>query len=181
MNKKLLALFGVLALGAGAAGAVALQSHAQSVSGQTATNTVVSSGNTATTSPVDVPESPNDPADTANSTGSPAHGHAPLGGDGIVASITGTTLVIGEESNEGGASYNVDASHATVTNNGVSASISDIKVGDKIFVQGTVTGTNVAATSVSLGHSQLNGKNDTDGGAQSETSEAASSTDASDQ
>lgn len=56
-----------------------------------------------------------------------------------------------EESDEGGASYTVDASNATVTNNGASASLSDIEVGDKIFVQGTVSGNNVAATSVSIG------------------------------
>src|SRR5271166_6230450 len=43
------------------------------------------------------------------------HGHAPLGGDGVVSSVSGSTIVIGEESDEGGASYTVDASKATVT------------------------------------------------------------------
>ncbi len=57
-----------------------------------------------------------------------------------------------EESDEAGAAYTIDASKATVTNNGASAALSDIKVGDKIFVQGTTSGANVAATSVSLGH-----------------------------
>lgn len=79
-------------------------------------------------------------------------GHAPLGGDGNVTAINGTTITMQEEANEGGASYVVDASQATVTNNGVNAALSDVKVGDKIFVQGTTNGTNVTATSISLGH-----------------------------
>ena len=184
MNKKLLALIGVIALGVGATGAIAIQSHAQNAPGQSAaTNTpasVVSSGSAATDA-VDAPESANDPADTA---GSKTHGHAPLGGDGLVSSINGTTIVVGEESDEGGASYTVDASKATVTNNGASASISDIKVGDKIFVQGAVNGTSVSATSVSLGHQNWDGKkeaNDNDGGKASEANEGTSSSDASDQ
>jgi hypothetical protein len=57
-----------------------------------------------------------------------------------------------EETDEGGATYTVDASNATVTNNGVAAQLSSLKVGDKIFVKGTVNGTNVVASSVSLGH-----------------------------
>jgi hypothetical protein len=101
-----------------------------------------------------------------------------LGGDGVVASISGATIVIGEESDEGGAPYTVDASHATVTNNGAAATLADIKVGDKIFVQGPVTGTTVSATSVSLGHPGMHkGENDTDGNAASEASEPAGSTD----
>jgi hypothetical protein len=184
MNKKLPALFGVLALGVGAAGAIALQSHAQNTPSQSvATNTpasVVGSSSTAT-SAVDTPESANDPADTATSK---THGHAPLGGDGVVSSINGTTIVIGEETDEGGASYTVDASRATLTSNGASAILSDIKVGDKIFVQGAVNGTNVSATSISLGHQNGDGKkggSDTDGGAASETKEGTSTPDTSDQ
>src|SRR5579859_7585683 len=78
-------------------------------------------------------------------------GHAPLGGDGNVVSINGTTIVMQEESEEGGASYTVDASNATFKKNGATATIADIKVGDKIFVQGTTSGTSVAATSISDG------------------------------
>lgn len=131
------------------------------------------------TAQADLPETPNDPADAPDNGAS--HGHAPLGGDGIVSSINGTTIVIAEESNEGGASYTVDASKATVTDKtGATASLSGIKVGDKIFVQGPVNGTSVAATSISLGHPEKVGKetNDTDGSAQSEASEPAGSTDA---
>ena len=128
---------------------------------------------------VDTPESPNDPADTDTDTNE--HGHAPLGGDGVVSSITGSTIVVAEESDEGGASYTVDASKATVTNNGVSASLSDIKVGEKIFVEGSVNGTNVVATSISLGHHGRDDEkeeNDTDGGPASESNEAHSPSDA---
>src|SRR4051812_24647639 len=59
-------------------------------------------------------------------------GHAPQGGDGNVTAISGTTITMAEEADEGGASYTVDASSATFTNNGATGSISDIKVGDKI-------------------------------------------------
>jgi hypothetical protein len=111
------------------------------------------------------------------------HGHAPLGGDGVVSSITGTTIVVGEESDEGGASYTIDASKATITNNGAAATLADVKVGAKIFVQGVTTGTNVVATSISVGGhgGHMDKAGDTDGGAASETAEPAGSSDASDQ
>ncbi len=80
------------------------------------------------------------------------HGHAPLGNDGIVSSINGTSIVMVEEADEGGASYTIDASRAIITNNTGAGTLSDLKVGEKIFVQGTVNGTNVVATSISLGH-----------------------------
>jgi hypothetical protein len=57
-----------------------------------------------------------------------------------------------EEADEGGAVYTVNASAATFSKDGATATIGDIKVGDKIFVEGTVSGTNVTATSVNLGH-----------------------------
>ena len=130
------------------------------------------------TSAVDTPETANDPADTDTDK---AHGHRPLGGDGVVASISGTTIVVSEESDEGGASYTVDASKATVTKNGASASLSDIKVGDKIFVDGAVNGNTVSATSISLGHRGDDGDaDDTDGDSASEGSEAPGASDASD-
>lgn len=178
------------ALLAGALGGTALLASAQTTT--TPTTQSVTSSTNSTQGAVDTPENANDPADT----GSEAQHHAPLGGDGVVSSISGTTIVMGEESNEGGASYTVDASKATVTNNGAAASLSDIKAGDKIFVQGTVNGTNVTATSVSLGHPGEHGDKagdtdtiqsgsqngpDTDGGAQSEANEPAGSSDTSEQ
>ena len=178
-NLKLALVTGGMAL-VGLVAGVATIASAQT---STTTNTpVVTTSGTTTTGVVDKPESANDPADT--DTGSQTHGHAPLGGDGVVTSISGTTIVVGEESNEGGASYTVDASGATVTNNGAAATLADIKVGDKIFVKGTVNGTNVSATSVSLGHPGGHGKegaNDTDGGAASEASEGPSTSGGADQ
>jgi len=140
-------------------------------SAQTAAKTgVIPTNATVTNKAVDTPE----PGDVADSVTVKTHGHAPLGGDGMVASISGTTIVIGEEANEGGAAYTVDASKATVTKNSSAAQLSDIKVGDKIFVQGAVSGTNVAATSVLVGHpgERMDKLNDTDGTAANETNEA---------
>lgn len=96
---------------------------------------------------------------TTSGTSAAAHprGHAPLGGDGIVASINGTTLTMTEEADEGGATYTIDASNATVTKDGATASLASIAVGDKIFVKGTVTGTNVVATSVNSGRGGAHG------------------------
>lgn len=111
---------------------------------------VTSSAITASTS-VDKPESANDVADIPDANEG-AHKHFPMGGDGVVASVNGTTIVMAEESDEGNGSYTVDASTATVTNEGATAKLSDLKVGDKIFVEGVTTGTSVKATMVSLGH-----------------------------
>jgi hypothetical protein len=130
VNKTIALVIGGLGLLGGIAGTVAMQTYAQTNS--TAATTTQQS----TTA-----------ADAAK-----PHGHAPLGGDGNVTAINGTTITITEEADEGGASYTVDASKATVTNKGATAALTDLKVGDKIFVQGTTSGTNVAATSVSLGH-----------------------------
>lgn len=178
-NKLSAGILAGAALLAGALGGTALLASAQTAT--TSNTPTVTSPTGSTQSAVDTPENANDPADT--DTGSQAQHHAPLGGDGVVSSISGTTIVMGEESDEGGASYTVDASKATVTNNGAAATLADIKVGDKIFVQGTLSGTSVSATSVSLGHPGMHKEsaNDTDGSATSEAAEGTSSSDASDQ
>jgi hypothetical protein len=105
---------------------------------------------TTTTAPAttSVPETTS-PA-TVTTPGPTGH-HAPLGGDGNVTAINGSIITMTEEADEGGAAYTVDASGATITNNGTAAQLSDIKVGDKIFVKGTVNGTNVIATQISTG------------------------------
>jgi hypothetical protein len=153
---------------------IATMAAAQSATTTTtpATNTAVT---TQTSQTVDTPE----PGDVPDVAGTKTHGHAPLGGDGVVSSINGTTVVIGEESDEGGASYTVDASKATVTLNGVAGSLSDIKIGEKVFVQGAVSGTNVVATSISVGHKgEADKAGDTDGSAAKEAGESTSATDA---
>lgn len=177
----------VLSLAAGGMGLVGLiagvatMAGAQGVINKTATTTPAQNVSaTVTGSSVDTPE-PGDTPDVAGTATAEQHGHAPLGGDGVVSSITGTTIVMSEESNENGSSYTIDASKATFTNNGVAGSISDIKVGEKIFVQGTTTGTNVVATSISVGSHKgqhMEKGNDSDGGAASEASEPAGSSDA---
>ncbi len=79
-------------------------------------------------------------------------GHRPMGQDGTITAINGTTITMQEEADEGGAVYTVDASGAAFSKDGATATISSLAVGDKVFVDGTVSGTNVTATSVSLGH-----------------------------
>ena len=137
-----------LGLVGGIAAAIAMQTHAQDNTAATTDNTV-----TAPTQITDVNTATTDTTTTTNPAKAEpkTRGHAPLGGDGNITAINGTTITMAEEADEGGASYTVDASQATVTNNGATADISALKVGDKIFVQGTTSGTNVTATSISLG------------------------------
>jgi hypothetical protein len=70
---------------------IATMAAAQSATTTTApaTNTAVT---TQTSQTVDTPE-PGDVPDAT--TGTKTHGHAPLGGYGVVSSINGTTVVIG--------------------------------------------------------------------------------------
>ena len=122
MNKKT-AILAASMLGFGAIASVGIQAFAQTPTTTAATPVVQAST-------------------TAKDT--PSSHHAPMGGDGVVASINGTTVVMSEEADEGGTSYTVDASKVT--------NLGTIKVGDKVFVQGTTNGTNVVATSISLKH-----------------------------
>jgi len=121
-----------LGLISGIMGTIAMQSHAAD------TTTAATTTTTTATIPTTVKDVP--------------HGHAPLGGDGNITAINGTTIIMQEEADEGGASYAVDASNATITSNNAAVGISALKVGDKIFVQGTTSGTNVTATSISSGN-----------------------------
>ena len=78
--------------------------------------------------------------------------HAP-GVAGTVAAVNGTTLTVtskgfGHGQNATTTTYTVDASTATVMKNGTSSQLSAVNVGDMVFVQGTVSGSNVAATSI---------------------------------
>ena len=156
MNKSKLS---ALAIGGGAAVIGLMMGVAGMASAQTSTVTGAAAANPAGTSlsastatgttaaqdPQDAPDVPG-AAEPAN------HGHRPLGNDGVISSISGTTITIAEEADEAGAAYTVDASKATITNNSAAATLADLKVGDKVFVDGTVSGTSVAATSISLGH-----------------------------
>ena len=77
-------------------------------------------------------------------------GHGGMGRNGVhgtVSAINGTTLTI---TNADGTSYTVDASKATVTKT-VSETVTDIKVGDTLGVEGTVSGTSVTAAHIMAG------------------------------
>ncbi len=65
---------------------------------------------------------------------------------GTVSAVSGNTITI--TTAQGGLTYNVDATSATVQKAGAALSISSISLGDKLVVQGTVNGTSVTATSV---------------------------------
>ncbi|MCX6738261.1 MAG: hypothetical protein NTY11_02510 [Candidatus Parcubacteria bacterium] len=117
----------------GMVGTIASQAHAADTTTATTTTETITTTN---------------PVATGNTL---PKGHSPLGGDGNITAINGTTITMQEESDEGGAIYSIDASNATMTNNGATADLSVLKVGDKIFVQGTTSGTNVTATSISIG------------------------------
>ena len=66
---------------------------------------------------------------------------------GKVTAISGSTITITNAKTS--TTYTVDASNATVTKSGVtSATVSNIVVGDTISVAGTVSGTNVTATTI---------------------------------
>jgi len=72
---------------------------------------------------------------------------------GKVSAISGTTLTVtssgfGRGQNATPTTYTVNASTATVMKNGTSSSITAVNVGDMVFVQGTVSGANVTATSI---------------------------------
>jgi hypothetical protein len=76
---------------------------------------------------------------------------------GTVTAINGTSLTVssrgfmGREATTTPATtitYTVDASNATVMKNNATSTVSAIAVNDTVFVQGTITGTNVVATKV---------------------------------
>ncbi len=82
---------------------------------------------------------------------------------GSVSAISGSSITI---TNQGSASYTVDASSAKITKHGVTdATLSNVVVGDRVVAQGTVNGTSMTASSVV-----------DQGAAPSSTTRAASST-----
>jgi hypothetical protein len=75
---------------------------------------------------------------------------------GVVTAISGTTItlsghlggVFSASTTNTATTYTIDAAGATVRKNNATSSVSNIAVGDRIFVQGTVSGTTVTATSI---------------------------------
>ena len=70
---------------------------------------------------------------------------------GSVTAISGTSLTVeskGFGQNATTADYTIDASSATVTKDGAASTVGAVAVGDMVMVEGTVSGTSVAATAV---------------------------------
>lgn len=53
--------------------------------------------------------------------------------------------------------YKVDASNASFTEEGETASISDVSVGDRISIEGTINDTSIVATKIHIGNNMKNG------------------------
>ena len=65
---------------------------------------------------------------------------------GTVSAVGGNTLTV--TTAQGGVTYSVDVTNATIKQGNTTGSVSSIAVGDKVVVQGTVNGTSVTASSV---------------------------------
>lgn len=71
---------------------------------------------------------------------------------GTVTAVSGTTITITAMRPDGTTpTLTVDASNSTVLYRGTQSSVSSIKVGDKIIVNGTLSGTTITATAISAG------------------------------
>jgi uncharacterized cupin superfamily protein len=72
---------------------------------------------------------------------------------GIVGTTTGssTTFVL---TNKNNVAYTIDAANAKVYLKAATGTVADIKTGDRVVVQGTVTGTSIVATTV-IDHGQV--------------------------
>ncbi len=113
------------------------------VSGTNVTATVINDGK-ALGRP-DMSEKRSDMMEVASHTPEIAGNGQPVIG-GSVVSVSGNTLTITNASN---VTYTVDATSAKIVKAGVTgATLSNITVGDKVVVQGTVNGTAVTAASV---------------------------------
>jgi hypothetical protein len=73
---------------------------------------------------------------------------------GTVSSVSGNIIMVsakkglGEKNNSTATTYTVDATNAKITKGKTAGTISSIVVGDKVMVQGTITGTNVVAKNI---------------------------------
>lgn len=65
---------------------------------------------------------------------------------GTVGAVDASVVIVNTAS--GNLSYNVDVANATVMKRGATSTPSDIAVGDRVVVQGSVSGTSVTASSV---------------------------------
>ena len=63
-----------------------------------------------------------------------------------MSAISGNTLTV--TTAQGGVTYTVDVSSAVIKKDNATSSVSNITVGDKVVVQGAVSGSSVTASSV---------------------------------
>jgi hypothetical protein len=90
----------------------------------------------------------------------------PSGIFGTVASVSGDTLTVTARTRPNASStpsvpatvYTVDATNAKVVKNGATSTIASVNVGDMVMVQGTVSGTNVAAKMIRDGMNGMMGR-----------------------
>jgi hypothetical protein len=75
----------------------------------------------------------------------PGNGQPVIGG--TVSAVSGSTLTV--KTANGGVTYTVDAASAIVVKGNATSTVSAITVGDRVVVQGSVSGTSVSAYSVS--------------------------------
>jgi len=77
------------------------------------------------------------------------------GVSGTVTAVSGNIITVsgrtGFSSTTATVTYTVDATNATVRKNNATSTVGSIAVGDKLFAQGTVSGTNVTATAITDG------------------------------
>jgi hypothetical protein len=76
---------------------------------------------------------------------------------GKVSAINGTAITVTSKARPNGGTattYTVDASAATVSKNGQTSTVSAIAVGDTVMIQGTISGTNIAAKTIRDGIAQ---------------------------
>ncbi len=82
---------------------------------------------------------------------------------GTVTAINGSIIAMQESTDGAGTVYSVDAADAAVKTRGDEAALSDIEVGDRIAVHGTINGSDITAGSICIGQGDRTGNMDRKG------------------
>jgi hypothetical protein len=67
---------------------------------------------------------------------------------GVISTISGNTLIVNSRKGKASRSYTVDATNAKVIKDGTTTAISNIAIGDKVVIKGSIKGTRVIAKSI---------------------------------
>ncbi len=93
-------------------------------------------------------------------------GGMPSGVFGKVASISGDTLTVTQETRPNATTtpitYTIDGTNAKITKNGTTSTLSSIVTGDTVMVRGTVNGTSITATLIDDGMMERGGTKEGD-------------------